>query len=74
MTSPTNGWFIVSLGTASATRMPSLSNTGRRQARPGVFDDQFTLKLIESGRDSVGIPPSNIVLKSQARIGERKPA
>jgi|SRR3954451_5120615 hypothetical protein len=53
---------------------PASPLSGRREARPGVFDDQFTLKLIESGRDSVGIPPSNIVLKSQTRIGERKPA
>ena len=54
--------------------VPAFPLSGRREARLGVFDDQFTLKFIESGRDSVGIPPSNIVLKSQARIGERKPA
>src|SRR3954469_19056624 len=30
---------------------PASPLSGRREARPGVFDDQFTLKLIESGRD-----------------------
>jgi hypothetical protein len=53
---------------------PASPLSGRREARPGVFDDQFMLKFIESGRDPVGIPPSNIVLKSQTQIGERRPA
>jgi hypothetical protein len=37
---------------------PASPLSGRREARPGVLDDQFTLKFIESGRDPVGIPPS----------------
>jgi hypothetical protein len=63
MTSPTNGKFAVSLSIASAARILSLSKTGGRPPlRPrflaaakkpgsGVFDDQFTLKLIERGGD-----------------------
>jgi hypothetical protein len=51
---------------------PASPLSSRRETRPGVFDDQFTLKFIEIGRDPVGIPPPNIVLKSQVQIGERK--
>jgi hypothetical protein len=30
---------------------PAAPLSGRREAGPGVFDDQFTLKFIEGGRD-----------------------
>jgi hypothetical protein len=34
-----------------AAAAPASPLSGRREARPGVLDDRFTLKFIESGRD-----------------------